>query len=445
MNNKNFPKKITPLISYRRRYLFFIIIELVIHNLSLTYFGNTILNNSFYIMINYFLWFTISYIFERYSNKNPKFINEFIKISVLLIIFNFFNALIQNIFSTENIDYTRIINLNLIICTTSFLFIYFYRYANAKNNNMHKKWIFIATDNKNLELPISEIQEFNKIICYEINELNSIDLPRLRGIITNTDLERNLIIKKLSQRNLSLNIPVILLKDWCQFYLQRIPLNMINKERINNIEKYISSRYTKIQIFFKNNIEFIFAFFLLIFSSPIILISAVLIYFEDKGPIFYKQKRVGINGKIFNIYKIRSMKKNAENNGPQWAKKNDSRITTIGALIRKTRIDELPQLLCILNGNMSLIGPRPERPEFVELIDKETKYYSMRKLVKPGLTGWAQVNYPYGASIKDSKTKLTFDLFYIENISILLDFLIFFKTIKLVLQAKGAIPNKPIE
>ena len=104
------------------------------------------------------------------------------------------------------------------------------------------------------------------------------------------------------------------------------------------------------------------------------------------------------------------MKENAEKNGPQWAKKNDVRITKIGKIIRKTRIDELPQLICIINGNMSLIGPRPERPEFVKLIDKETKYYSKRKLVKPGLTGWAQVNYPYGASENDSKTKLTFDL-----------------------------------
>ena len=146
-------------------------------------------------------------------------------------------------------------------------------------------------------------------------------------------------------------------------------------------------------------------------------------------------------GKKIKIIKLRSMIIDAENNGAQWAKKNDSRITLIGKLLRKSRIDELPQLISVLKGEMSLIGPRPERPEFNKMLKRKIPYYGMRSLFKPGLSGWAQVNYPYGASLADSNNKLGYDLFYICNYSLHLDLLILFKTMRTVFSGKGSIPN----
>tara|TARA_Y100000589_G_scaffold272561_1_gene265686 strand:+ start:34 stop:582 length:549 start_codon:yes stop_codon:yes gene_type:complete len=181
---------------------------------------------------------------------------------------------------------------------------------------------------------------------------------------------------------------------------------------------------------------------LLTLCLPIFVIVPILIKLGDKGPVFYSQIRVGQYGKHFKIWKFRSMKSNAEKDGPEWSKSGDSRITNIGRFLRVSRLDELPQLFCVLKGEMSLIGPRPERPEIENLLEREIPYYSHRKLVKPGLSGWAQVNYPYGASINDAKEKLSYDIYYIENFSSIIDMVIFFKTIKLVFNLEGAIAKK---
>ena len=172
------------------------------------------------------------------------------------------------------------------------------------------------------------------------------------------------------------------------------------------------------------------------------IVSILMIYFEDRGPVFYSQIRTGIFRKKYRIYKLRTMKIDAEKYGAQWSTNGDERITTVGKILRKTRIDELPQLFSVLSGDMSLIGPRPERPELEENIIENIKNYTERYSVKPGLSGWAQVNYPYGASLEDTRRKLSYDLYYIKNFSIFLDILIFFKTIQLVFTAKGSIPLK---
>ena len=174
---------------------------------------------------------------------------------------------------------------------------------------------------------------------------------------------------------------------------------------------------------------------------PILITAALLIYLEDRGPIFYSQRRSGLMNKDFYIIKLRTMYTNAEENGPQWSTNKDKRITKIGKLLRKYRLDELPQLLNVLKGEMSLIGPRPERPEIDKNLSKEINNYNLKYLAKPGLSGWAQVNYPYGASVEDAKMKLSYDLYYIKHFSIFLDLLIFFKTIKLVFNAEGSIPK----
>ena len=174
-------------------------------------------------------------------------------------------------------------------------------------------------------------------------------------------------------------------------------------------------------------------------ASPVMLIAALLVKLEDGGPVFYRQCRVGKNGVNFNVLKFRSMRVDAEAAGkPVWAKKDDDRVTRIGGVFRKLRIDELPQLLNVLAGTMSIVGPRPERPEFVRELSEELPYYQERHRVKPGITGWAQMSYPYGSSKKDAFEKLQYDLYYVKNRTILLDVMILLQTAEVVLWQKGS-------
>jgi sugar transferase (PEP-CTERM system associated) len=176
----------------------------------------------------------------------------------------------------------------------------------------------------------------------------------------------------------------------------------------------------------------------LVLSLPIALLTGLAIKLDSSGPVFYTQERVGKNGRVFKIIKFRSMRQDAEASGAaQWAAKRDPRITRVGAFIRRTRIDEIPQFLNILRGEMSFVGPRAERPQFVEQLTEQIPFYSQRHLVEPGLTGWAQVNYGYGASVEDAMQKLQYDLYYIKNVSLLFDIWIMFKTIKIVLFGYG--------
>jgi sugar transferase (PEP-CTERM system associated) len=188
----------------------------------------------------------------------------------------------------------------------------------------------------------------------------------------------------------------------------------------------------------KRLFDIIVSFIFVILTLPVIAATAALIRLEGPGPIFYVQERVGLNGRRFSLMKFRSMSVNAETDGvPRWAASNDQRITRIGALIRKTRIDEIPQILNVLRGDMSFIGPRPERPFFVETLTREIPYYSERHRVKPGISGWAQINYPYGASVEDAREKLTYDLYYVKNRSLFLDFVILLQTARVVLWPEG--------
>ncbi|MBK8149594.1 MAG: TIGR03013 family PEP-CTERM/XrtA system glycosyltransferase [Acidobacteria bacterium] len=177
----------------------------------------------------------------------------------------------------------------------------------------------------------------------------------------------------------------------------------------------------------------------LILSLPIAIVAAILIKIESDGPVFYSQERVGEHGHIFKVIKFRSMRTDAEKDGvPIWATAVDDRTTRVGRLIRKIRVDEIPQFWNIIKGEMSFVGPRPERPHFVEQLAKEIPFYEHRHLTAPGLTGWAQIKYPYGASVEDARQKLQFDLYYIKNQSLALDLVIVFETIKTVLFRKGS-------
>ena len=175
----------------------------------------------------------------------------------------------------------------------------------------------------------------------------------------------------------------------------------------------------------------------MLLSLPVALLTAVAIKLESPGPVFYQQERVGKNGRLFTIIKFRSMRQDAEKEGPVWAAAEDDRTTLVGRFIRKVRIDEIPQFINILRGEMSFVGPRPERPFFVEQLGQLIPFYSQRHLVEPGLTGWAQVMYPYGASVEDALQKLQYDLYYIKNASLFFDLWVLFKSFKIILFGRG--------
>ncbi|WP_366834227.1 TIGR03013 family XrtA/PEP-CTERM system glycosyltransferase [Rhodoferax sp.] len=189
----------------------------------------------------------------------------------------------------------------------------------------------------------------------------------------------------------------------------------------------------------KRLFDIVCATLLILLTFPIMLVTAVLIVLESGAPILYLQERVGLNGRLFNVIKFRSMRTDAEKDGkPRWATAADDRVTRVGRIIRKLRIDELPQLFSVLSGDMSLVGPRPERPYFVDKLTQEIPYFAVRQSVKPGVTGWAQVRYQYGASVEDSAEKLQYDLYYVKNHSLFLDLVVLFETVSVVLLGKGA-------
>ena len=184
--------------------------------------------------------------------------------------------------------------------------------------------------------------------------------------------------------------------------------------------------------------DILFALALLLATLPVILLTAIAIKLDDGGPVFYRQQRIGLHGQGFTLFKFRSMRPDAEPNLPIWAQQGDMRATRVGAFIRRVRIDELPQVLNILCGQMSVIGPRPERPHFVEQLTAAIPGYAHRAQVKPGLTGWAQVNYPYGASVEDARAKLSYDLYYVKHRSLMLNMMILFSTVRVVLFQEGS-------
>ncbi|MGV1098201.1 TIGR03013 family XrtA/PEP-CTERM system glycosyltransferase [Thiovibrio sp. JS02] len=215
----------------------------------------------------------------------------------------------------------------------------------------------------------------------------------------------------------------------------RMPVEKVNPSWLLFSDGFHVGRLTR---FVKRALDICASSVGLLFSLPIFLVSALIIKLESPGPVFYCQERVGERGVLFKVIKFRSMRNDAEKDGPVWAQQNDSRVTRYGEIMRKLRIDEIPQMLNVLMGDMSFVGPRPERLFFVKDLEEKIPYYSIRHVVKPGITGWAQVYYPYGASEEDALRKLEYDLYYIKNLSIGMDLWTIFQTVKVVLFRKGS-------
>ena len=319
-----------------------------------------------------------------------------------------------------------------------------------------KNIVFIGESSKieNLLKRTNNDSFHNLVYYFSTNEIDGISGYRNILDITNDDsINKNFISEVIvSKQNLSeevidsLNEKLIQLFEkgvniisYSKFYEEvtsRVPKEYLNHNFYNNINfsQNNDSRMYLFGVRFVDVLLSILGILLFLFVIPFILIGNL---FANRGSLFYSQSRVGKNGKLFRIHKLRSMVKNAEANGAVWATKNDTRITKFGKFLRKTRLDELPQFFNILKGDMSLIGPRPERPEFVKDLEEQIPFYAIRHVVRPGLTGWAQVNYPYANTIEEQETKLRYDLFYIKERSSFLDFKILIKTITTVLYFRG--------
>ena len=406
-----------------------------------------------------FFWIVLSYVIGRYVRIEKVSLNSFFqaftKIILLLIISNIIYLIINwglpLIFYWDKIGFSSnlskelsnlFIRSSIYISLLSLFAQYFFSIITCNIYDQKKKWIFYGTSAKYNQI-IEELGDINSEIKLSIfsdkEDLDKVNLDNIKGIV----IEK---INDINRKNLDIifdlklkGLKIESLLTWFENEFHRMPTHIFdNKYQLIEKLKSIEDNY---QVRAKRIGDFLVSLFLLLLTSPLFLIISLLIYLEDKGPIFYSQIRTGLNGKKINIIKFRSMRTDAERNGIQWSTQIDARVTKVGRFIRATRIDELPQLLCVIKGSMSLIGPRPERPEIENQFLKDIPYYNCRYILKPGISGWAQVNYSYGASIFDSSKKLSFDIYYISHFSILLDLLILFKTIRLVLNARGSKPK----
>ena len=235
-------------------------------------------------------------------------------------------------------------------------------------------------------------------------------------------------------------IKVIALVNWAEQVLQRVPPELFSNHWLAQAEGF-ELQPDRLGWRIKRLGDLLVAALLLVTSAPVVALAAALIKLEDGGPVVFSQIRTGIYGESFRLSKLRSMRIDAERHGARWASRGDPRITRVGYWLRRLRIDELPQHWNVIKGDMSLIGPRPERPEFEDELEAKIPHYRIRHWIRPGLSGWAQVCHPYGASVDDSRSKLSYDLYYLRNFSLALDLLILLKTIRLISRAAGSQPS----
>ena len=438
-------KKFKAYLFIRRKSIFLIGIDFFIYYFSVLLINSESNNNILLtnIFIRYFpIWILINYLSNRYVRYlfQYTFKDFIIEFSKLLINNLFFLSIIFFSLIDQDKTFFNLINPQLIFILIVIVFLQSTLKMIFLNRKKDKKYLFISNYDKYLEI-CSEIQSVNDVkIDYmgyeEIFNIREIKNKYKVLVIDNLSTLREEQMVKL----LKLKEKGILILNIFQFYdsfFQRYPSTILGKEILIS-KSFKNSGYLR----FKRLGDLIFSILILLIFLPFGLITSLFILLEDGFPIFYKQVRTGHHGSKFEIFKFRTMKKDSEKDGPQWSSRNDKRITKFGKILRLTRIDEIPQLICVIQGQMSLIGPRPERPEMEITLEKKITSYTIRQTIKPGLSGWAQINYPYGASIEDSKNKLSYDLYYINKVSFLLDLIIFFQTIKLVLNANNAIPKK---
>ncbi len=422
----------------------FLIIYLVYNFNFRSLFNNNPNQSIVFCLVSF--WLLSNYIFGYYSN-NQKTLNLASKIIGLLIVTSYSNLIylaINLITEGYEIDSKSLIFFIISTLQISFFILITeslrgYIYSNTKNK--YESWL-VVTNKKNfitLKKSLEQSNIENISLTHLKKNLEAYDLNNYEGIIIGNNLLKKDEINRITFENdKNINLKTIL--NWTIEYLQMCPSEFLLDEDILyfnnlNIENSIQFRIKRLGDIF-------ISFILIIILSPLMLIISIIIYIIDGNPILYSQVRNGLKPKYIKIYKFRSMIKEAEKNGPQWSKINDPRVTKLGKILRKYRFDELPQLISVIKGDMSLIGPRPERPQIDNKLKNSIINYELRNFIKPGISGWAQVNYPYGASLIDSKNKLSYDLYYIKNFSVFLDVIILFKTLRIVFNGRGYKPKK---
>ncbi|WP_232455972.1 exopolysaccharide biosynthesis polyprenyl glycosylphosphotransferase [Polaribacter sp. SA4-10] len=411
---------------------------------------------SYWLFLLYFYYLIFGEIFQSYnlnvSNNRYLVVRSIILTAFSTTIFYIFTPFISPILPTNRLQiiyFFLLLSLPIII----WRFIYMWLIFSPK---YFKNVVFIGSSER-IKKIIHKINKdnYHNIIAYisdkEINGItgfNDILTTKLSSIITPSYITEVVVSKSelsLSTIN-SLNKELILLfkqgvniisyENFYEEVTSRVPKEYLshNFYKYLNFSKSNSSRFYLFGLRFIDIVVSLLGVLVLIVLIPFLFIGNL---FANRGSLFYNQERVGKNGKIFKIYKLRSMITNAEVNGAIWAKKNDTRITSFGKFLRNTRLDETPQFFNILKGEMSIIGPRPERPEFVKDLEEKIPFYAIRNVIRPGLTGWAQVNYPYANTIEEQEIKLRYDLYYIKERSAFLDFKILIKTITTVLLYRG--------
>jgi exopolysaccharide biosynthesis polyprenyl glycosylphosphotransferase len=310
-----------------------------------------------------------------------------------------------------------------------------------------RRWLLVG-DGEELAILRRELgseRHSDQLLFRASNDLKTFVLPEVGSIDAiavseSARLDDVLLQDLLARRGSGSSICSLVV--WAEQHLQRVPPELFSSRWLVQAEGF-ELQPGRWGWRLKRLGDLMVASGLLLLTAPLLLAAAALIRLEDGGPIFYGQQRTGLYGEKILIWKLRSMRPNAESGGARWASRNDARITTVGNWLRRLRIDELPQLVSVLSGDMSLIGPRPERPELELDLEERIPHYRVRHWVRPGLSGWAQVCYPYGASIEDSRMKLSYDLYYLRNANLMLDFLILIKTLRLVARGQGALPQQP--
>jgi len=418
----------------------------------------TISNNLVYVwfivLLLYFLLF--GEIFQLYSLKvsNNRFLvvrSVFITASVTTIIYVF------SPFVTPSLPENRLQIIYFFLLIALPVIIWRFLYIWILFSPKYFKTIVVIGHSSRAEklIELIQVKNFHNIASYvsntkieglsNFNAANSVNLLELvrsnlaSEIVISTSGFSSETIKNLNKQLILLFEEGINIKSFETYYEEvtnRVPKEYLdfNFYKQINLSKNNDNRFYH---FSQRMFDIIIALVGILFFSGILPLIFIANLIANRGPIFYIQERVGFKGKKFRIFKLRSMIKDAEQNGAVWAKKNDKRITSFGKFLRNTRLDEFPQFVNILKGEMSLIGPRPERPEFVRDLEEKIPFYAIRHVIRPGLTGWAQVNYPYANTIEEQETKLRYDLYYIKERNSFLDFKILIKTISTVLFFKG--------
>ena len=420
--------------------IFYIAILFILYNFLLEKFDYTIryLTNFIFIIFMFvnFIFGQLDFYAERFRLKDV-FIDFGIDIIFSGIIFIFLKefdifAIFLLIFLFQ-ITYRRLMCLKYVKKNNVLIFGSNHIVNNVQRdliNNLDYNYVGYISNNKSraTEYLLGTYDEMEKII-----EEKKIDTLVIVKDIKNPNFKNYL--KRLFELKIN-GLKVISYKEFNESIQKKIDINQINEgwllesngfDILNNQNQ----RNTK------RGLDIIIAIILMVLAGPVALITAIVIKFESEGPIIFKQIRIGENGKKFKIYKFRSMRIHDEKKYPKYTLDNDDRITKFGKFIRKTRIDELPQLFCILKGTMSFVGPRPEWDILVNEYKEKIPYYNLRHMIKPGITGWAQVMYPYGECIEDAKRKLEYDLYYLKHQDLILDVLTIMKTAKIVIFGKG--------